>query len=71
MSEKSRKLIKSESFVSTYSSKRSKSFTSSNFASRGVNIIDSTAFERFPSNVQEIMLKAVHGKAIYLLHYAS
>lgn len=57
------KLTKSLSFVSTYSLKRSKSFNSADImTSKNLSVSDISELGKFPSPVQDILLKAVESE---------
>lgn len=62
------KLTKSLSFVSTYGLKRSKSLNSADvLATKALSISDASELGKFPTPVQDILLRAIEGKKIRLL----
>lgn len=61
------KLTKSHTFVSTYGLKRSKSLNSDVLAAKAFNIADASELGKFPSPVQDILLRAIEGNRICLL----
>lgn len=62
------KLTKSHTFVSTYGLKRSKSLNSTDvLTAKALNIADASELGKFPSPVQDILLRAIEGERVYLL----
>lgn len=56
------RLIKSLSFVSTYGLKRSKSLNAADvLAAKAVNISDASELGKFPTVIQDTLLKAIEG----------
>jgi len=57
------KLTKSHTFVSTYGLKRTKSLNSTDvLAAKALNIADASELGKFPSPVQDILLRAIEGR---------
>lgn len=56
------RLTKSLSFVSTYGLKRSKSLNAADvLAAKAVNISDASELGKFPSAIQDTLLRAIEG----------
>lgn len=61
------KLIKSLSFVSTYSLKRSKSFNAADvLAAKALSVSDASELGKFSSPVQDILLRAIEGEISFI-----